>query len=421
MKRPLLTLASAILAVIALNAQDARTLILEDYTRMGANYHVYEPGAGELTAAPQGYEPFYISHYGRHGSRYITFETSHKYVISHLKALRDAGLLNEWGDELLATVSETYAASRKRLGRLSPLGVQEHRQIAARMYERFPGVFAPGTKIDAVSSTSRRCKTSMVQFLAALSEKESSLDLNIDTSPANMNYINNKGGEPHKAEIKALMDSIMKATLNPEAIIGPVTTDCKAAMKLLHHPEKFERLFYDCAAICQCMPEGYDLLPFIPFEEGFKLWSVKNKQQYFYHAASVPFGSERVKASRPLAEDFVYKADAAIKEGKPAADLRFGHDSGLIAFQSYVGIEGFDKQLALNETDEWQNFRLMCMASNIQFIFYRNTAGKILVQVLQNEKEVSVPALGPGPFYPWEELRTQILEGQDFLRSVRRR
>lgn len=33
------------------------------------------------TQAPKGYKPFYISHYGRHGSRYLISDADYKWVI----------------------------------------------------------------------------------------------------------------------------------------------------------------------------------------------------------------------------------------------------------------------------------------------------------------------------------------------------
>ena len=37
----------------------------------GYNYVAYRGPQKQLTAAPKGYKPFYLSHYGRHGSRYM--------------------------------------------------------------------------------------------------------------------------------------------------------------------------------------------------------------------------------------------------------------------------------------------------------------------------------------------------------------
>ena len=42
---------------------------MAQYERQGGIYYAYPVTKTELAEAPAGYEPFYISHYGRHGSR----------------------------------------------------------------------------------------------------------------------------------------------------------------------------------------------------------------------------------------------------------------------------------------------------------------------------------------------------------------
>ena len=51
-------------------------------------FRTYEPREGTLTKAPRGYKPFYISHYGRHGSRY---HASVSYFTPGIEALENAG------------------------------------------------------------------------------------------------------------------------------------------------------------------------------------------------------------------------------------------------------------------------------------------------------------------------------------------
>ena len=301
MRKLLLVLAGLTAAALSLYSQNVDSLLRADYIRMGANYHCYEAPTEPLVAAPEGFAPFYVSHYGRHGSRYITFDSSHEYVISHLKQLRDAGLLNEWGDELLSSLSFCWSQMEPRLGRLAPKGVQEHEGIAARMYTRFPEVFGPGAAVRAVSSTSRRCKASMTAFLGSLLRYESSLDLSTDASQENMAYISNHGKMPHKQAVRDLLDSLQNATLCPLDVIAPLVTDSKAAMALLRHPVRFERALYDCVAIDQCLPFSAGLLSFIPYEEGCKLWSLKNKQQYSPRGRS-PF-RPRQRPGRPGVPD----------------------------------------------------------------------------------------------------------------------
>ena len=409
MNKRFLAVSALLLAAFWLKAQDPADLIKDNYYRMAANYHVYEACTDPVSTPPQGYEPFYISHYGRHGSRYLSFLSSYNKSLAAMRALDASGLLNARGKTLLEKLESAYSITRSRVGRLTAKGIAEHRGIAERMYGRFPSVFTPGGRVEAVSSTSRRCKTSMVSFLSALSEQETSLDLCMDASPENMKYILNHGDDGFHAEVKHSLDSIFHATFDPRALLKPLVKNYRRASALLDDPVAFERTLYDCVAISQCLPGEYDITEYIPYGEGVKLWSGKNRQQYLYHGNSTLYGARRLEASRPLAEDIVAKADAAIAKGKPAASLRFGHDSALLALECYIGIDGFDEQLAPELTDRWQNFRLMCMASNLQMVFYRNASGDILVQLLCNEREVGVPALGPGPFYPWSALRAHLL------------
>lgn len=51
--------------------QEVMALLKEDPTRSVNLHHNYEaPSKIVDTPAPKGYKPFYVSHYGRHGSRY---------------------------------------------------------------------------------------------------------------------------------------------------------------------------------------------------------------------------------------------------------------------------------------------------------------------------------------------------------------
>ena len=51
------------------DAQTAREQIAAVPERAGGIYHSYEYRPAAAAPAPDGYTPFYISHYGRHGSR----------------------------------------------------------------------------------------------------------------------------------------------------------------------------------------------------------------------------------------------------------------------------------------------------------------------------------------------------------------
>ena len=123
-------------------AQTAREQIAAMPERAGGIYHSYEYLPGPAVPAPKGYVPFYISHYGRHGSRWHTSEKIYAEPLGILRKADSAGVLTPKGRDLLAKVEVIAADARDRYGDLSPRGVAEHRGIAERMYKAYPEVFS---------------------------------------------------------------------------------------------------------------------------------------------------------------------------------------------------------------------------------------------------------------------------------------
>ena len=71
MKRLLTLIISAAFAMTALaQTGNALTQLKADLKKAYGNDYPYPHYNVELTKAPKGYKPFYISHYARHGSRY---------------------------------------------------------------------------------------------------------------------------------------------------------------------------------------------------------------------------------------------------------------------------------------------------------------------------------------------------------------
>ena len=72
MKRRTLTIFVFIAFVLAAWAQGGSPLdqLKADPRKAYGTDYPYEFTTEKLTKAPSGYKPFYISHYGRHGSRY---------------------------------------------------------------------------------------------------------------------------------------------------------------------------------------------------------------------------------------------------------------------------------------------------------------------------------------------------------------
>ena len=98
MKRTLFSIVLlAAFAVQGLYAQATREEIFNDIATTGGVYYAYPGPSGVQTKAPKGYEPFYISHYGRHGSRWLIADEDYVRVMEVFEKAHAAGALTDLG------------------------------------------------------------------------------------------------------------------------------------------------------------------------------------------------------------------------------------------------------------------------------------------------------------------------------------
>ena len=99
MRRFFITTVAIILAFTA-TAQSARELILSDSSYALGVYRLYPTQFKEQTPAPKGYKPFYISHYGRHGSRYVLRDEKYDRAYRVFEDAAYFGKLTPYGKEI---------------------------------------------------------------------------------------------------------------------------------------------------------------------------------------------------------------------------------------------------------------------------------------------------------------------------------
>lgn len=137
-------------------AQTAREQIAAMPERAGGIYHSYEYLPGPAVPAPKGYVPFYISHYGRHGSRWHTSEKIYAEPLGILRKADSAGVLTPKGRDLLAKVEVIAADARDRYGDLSPAAWRNTGASPNACIRPIPRSFRPGTAANAMSRAVRR-------------------------------------------------------------------------------------------------------------------------------------------------------------------------------------------------------------------------------------------------------------------------
>ncbi|MBQ6014981.1 MAG: histidine-type phosphatase [Bacteroidales bacterium] len=370
---------------------------------------------GPQTKAPHGYKPFYISHYGRHGSRSGWDQDKYKNIISTLGAAKEAGILTASGDSLLNEVTLVKEATNKMDGRLTVRGQREHRAIANRMYKNFRRVFRRGSKnVRVLSSTVPRCLVSMAAFTNQLSELDYRLSIVMDCGEEIQKEISNDSAPEDRAARHHITDSLRHSMpVDYSGMMSLLFTDTTTAKQFVPVPRYLARDIFGVGRICRSFDFDFNMFRFLPFDAVYYWAEYNNVSMYLGQCNSVPFGDNRMARTKPLVDLVVRQADEAVATGDVAADLRFGHDYPLMALCSYLGVVGAAERYDVEGARQHYISTLVApFAGNLQIVFYRSRKADkpVLVKLLLNENEVRLMDLEPvqGPYYSWEALREKI-------------
>ncbi|MBR1539452.1 MAG: hypothetical protein IJ636_08110 [Bacteroidales bacterium] len=421
MKRTILILTAALLLCVPARSQDARALMQQNPERYGGVHHSYEaPQASVDTPAPKGYEPFYVSHYGRHGSRYhVSMNTVTR--VSHLfDGLDSLGILSSEGAALHQALKALEQSHEDQAGYLTLRGGREHQGIAHRLYQRVPAVFTQPRRdrVVAESSYVQRCIQSLANFSLALKADAPQLRFDVYAGERFMKHISPGTSVPRNASHNAVFDSVLNARLDPSRAMNAWFTDPWVAAQHLgrYDVRKFIYYVFYAGGINQCLADDCelpDIFRFFTEDELYDLWYCENLSHFDSMSNTLENGCRFNETGRKIIADFIEKADAAVAGNDVAADLRFGHDSGLLPLLSYLRLEGYQKTISMTQAAEsgWYSFEQMPMGSNLQMIFYKDRRGDVLVKILRNEQETTIPALKPysGPYYRWKDLRAYFV------------
>ncbi len=432
MKRFFLILSALCIATLAF-AQSSREeidahphLAMPTHSVYGGAYY-FEP----IAKAPKGYEPFYISHYGRHGSRY---EARAKYtteLVNIFKIAEDNDLLTAKGKEVKAFIDKIHAAQIGHIGELTLVGAEQHKGIARRMYNRFKPVFKRGSIINSRSSTYTRCILSMAAFNEGLKECQPLVETHLFVSESDQKIIrplddvasdyNHSSRGKHPQEWKGIQKAwLAKQDLSHATSV--VFTDIDAVCAHMGRDKSkgngiITSIYKRLAFIQNLGWHDRSLIDsiFTP-EERHILYKFDNHSLFCaFGGTSLPDSNRYFASMEFLVDDIIKYADLAI-EGKnsASADLRFGHDYHLLGLLAAINFNEIPMDCDYKDIDklaeEWRGYQFITMASNMQFVFYRSKkSADILVRILHNENDMTLPIeSATAPFYKWEDVKNYL-------------
>lgn len=362
----------------------------------------------KLTKAPKGYKPFYISHYGRHGSRYYWSDRLYYELDSLLTKAHQKQLLTAEGEAFYNKFMASKEELKTGISELTQLGWEQHQFIARTMYNNFPQVFKKGGNVLAISSLSGRCVLSMSAFCQELVQCNPKIEIREQSSRFTLDGVvptDRQNPVKHRfprvtPRYEKNKDRFKYEDNLREKIIPRVFTSTEGLPGNLHHiGSNLINLYTSLPSIGH---EGM-MGNIITDQEIVDQWENSNLGSY-----SWVFGPQNDMI--PVLQDIIRKAEAAINgTSDHIADLRFGHDTCLGPLTVLMGLNGADKdpEDPYEVKNTYQNW-LTGKASNVQFIFYRKgkSSTDILVKCLLNGREVRLPVPTDNyPYYHWSDFR----------------
>ena len=419
--------------MMTMTAQTAREEIEANKYVAGSNYLDYDRlfTPQPLTPAPKGYIPFYMSHYGRHGSRWLISKDSYTSVVEPMQKARQYGKLTAKGEEVLGQLEAfvklpvpnfpaldgQYEGAQLRLGDLSSVGERQHHGIGKRMTQNFPEIFkAKNVAIDARSTVVPRCILSMVAECEELMAANPTARIHNDVSEALQYYLN----APRTGLVKAMREKSRNAKrqfgyqVKPDRLMQVLFNDQQWVADSLKADRIMSQLF-EIVTNMQSHDTDIDLYPLFNNDEIYDQWRTRNISWYLDYGPAPQTGGAMPFSQKNLLRNIIETADTVTQT---QATLRFGHEVCVMPLACLLELDNCGIAVDdLNELDKyWRNYRIYPMACNIQLIFYKpkkslTSQKDILVKALLNERECRLPIPTTRyPYYNWADLRQYYLD-----------
>lgn len=404
----------SIIIPLAALSQTTREEVYADLNKAGGVYFAYPVTEASVTPPPSGYEPFYVSHYGRHGSRYLVGDNDYEWVLKLMRRADEAGALTALGKDVLQRLESVWDEAEGRGGDLSPIGVRQQRGICERMYGSYTKAFEGEKIVSAYSTTVMRCAMSMTAFCDRLKELNPKLGVTFEASNRNMCFMNYHSPESNEftapdgewqEEYRKFEESLTHGGRLTESLFR----DSLFVVRNVN-PYKLIWGFYWIAVDMQDMETNVSFFDIFEPEELFNLWQAFNARFYACDGNYAGNGGLMLGNAKNLLRNILDCADEAIADSGVAATLRFGHDGNLIPLAGLLRLGGcYDSVSNPHEFyKHFADFKIAPMAGNVQIVFFRNKkdAEDVIVKFMLNERETSIPIdSGIFPFYKWDDVK----------------
>ena len=402
------------------------------------------PKGGSSTATPykapevsdghagRGLKLVYVSHLGRHGSRYFTSDKRLKKMRGALDEAAAAGALTPAGHRLRDAVAEFMRVSDYE--NVTPLAAWQQKGIAGRLAAENPELFGGpwnGKKVRTLTTFKKRTQDTRDAFLAELAARtgaDPAKDFTnlISTGCEPLRFFDCDAKYQAYKEARAWLAAPAYKALAPEtdawarqllaqfaapAWLGELAAG-RAAAAYFASPAEMAECLYDIAGVETGL--GRDLLGFRNyFSSGELAWFeyLADYSDFYEKGPGSPGSAVTYGMARGLLRDFLDGAQRAVDDpaASPAADFRFAHAETLLPLAALMALEGASEQAAEYpfKGRRWKGAAVAPMSANIQWRLYRALDGEYKLRVLLNERPAAIAGLkeNAGRYYDWEAVK----------------
>ncbi|RFZ83167.1 histidine-type phosphatase [Mucilaginibacter terrenus] len=392
---------------------------------------LYSAPLADNVKIPDGYKPVFVNYVGRHGARHLTKSPQAAYIYRLIAKADSANALTTLGQQLKKMVGVLDKVEKGNTKSISVEGATELMGIAGRLYKNNPSVFTGRPKVTVAVTKEIRTRQSADAFLKGLKPLLSNSEIIgtgindttlrfYDLSPAYLEFEEKGSWKKVLADLKSYL-SIPE--LNERIAARFFTADYVKNLSA-DNKDVFVSDLFGFATIVYSLEQeikqaGYrrqdvSFQSFFTCDELATLSRIDVAEDFFKKGPGTDINGIQVKIAAPLLVDFIQTTDNYIADKKISANLRFSHAetiSPLAALLNLNTTANMGTYLQLINKN-WQSGKVIPLSANIQWILYRNNAGKYLLRCLLNEKDPSIPGLKPAytNFYEWKDVKAYYIK-----------
>jgi hypothetical protein len=141
-------------------------------------------------------------------------------------------------------------------------------------------------------------------------------------------------------------------------------------------------------------------------------------EKFYRYGPGIRGETTSYQAAKPLLNDFMKRLQQRVDGGKTAAVFRVAHGETLMPFTAITQLRSANQQepkggLYKEEFNPWRSWKSGLLAGSVEWVAYRNKAGKVLISLRFNEEpsrfsKACTPTGPSGDFYTLAEIKKCI-------------